>query len=92
MPSTGYGSDKKAKHTLPAGFWTFLVHSEELAVLLSATHATVQTLLTVPPPRTTKALWKEQPRWPYECPVPMTRCTAKKMNRQTACVHVVIKP
>ncbi|KAB1280733.1 60S ribosomal protein L32 [Camelus dromedarius] len=35
MPSTGYGSNKKTKHTLPSGFRKFLLHDvEELEVLL----------------------------------------------------------
>ncbi|EPY77595.1 60S ribosomal protein L32-like protein [Camelus ferus] len=35
MPSIGYGSNKKTKHTLPSGFRKFLVHDvKELEVLL----------------------------------------------------------
>nr|XP_044988725.1 60S ribosomal protein L32-like [Jaculus jaculus] len=29
MPNIGYGSNKKAKHMLPGGFWKFLVHNVE---------------------------------------------------------------
>ncbi|ELW58280.1 60S ribosomal protein L32 [Tupaia chinensis] len=40
MPNIGYGSNKKAEHTLPSGFWKFLVHSvEELEVLLLCSKA-----------------------------------------------------
>ncbi|KAB1276138.1 60S ribosomal protein L32 [Camelus dromedarius] len=35
MPSIGYGSNKKTKHTLPSGFCKFLIHNvKELEVLL----------------------------------------------------------
>ncbi|XP_036591703.1 60S ribosomal protein L32-like [Trichosurus vulpecula] len=35
MPSIGYGSNKKTKHTLPSGFKKFLVHNvKELEVFL----------------------------------------------------------
>ncbi|XP_047374281.1 60S ribosomal protein L32-like [Sciurus carolinensis] len=38
MPNIGYGSNKKAKHMLPSGFWKFLVPNiKEPEVLLMCT-------------------------------------------------------
>ncbi|XP_033014724.1 60S ribosomal protein L32-like [Lacerta agilis] len=37
MPTIGYGSSKKTKHTLPSGFRKFLVHNaKELEVLIKS--------------------------------------------------------
>lgn len=46
---------------------------------------TVLKLLTTSPQRTAKPLWKEQPSWPSESPIPMPGCAVKKMNRQLVC-------
>lgn len=46
---------------------------------------TVLRLLTTSPQRTAKPLWKEQPNWLSESPIPMPGCAAKKMNRQLVC-------
>uniref|UniRef100_A0A7N5JNF5 60S ribosomal protein L32 n=1 Tax=Ailuropoda melanoleuca TaxID=9646 RepID=A0A7N5JNF5_AILME len=95
MPNTGYRSNKKTKHVLPSGFWEFLVHNvKELEVLLMCNKSYCAETLTMSPPRITKPLWKEQPSWQSESPIPMPGCAAKKMNRQLV-VHVIfvlIKP
>ncbi|VFV27720.1 60s ribosomal protein l32-like [Lynx pardinus] len=58
MPSTGYGSVKKAKHVLPSGFWKFRVHNaRELEVLLmrSKSHC-AGIVYNVSPPETREAM------------------------------------
>nr|KAF6469828.1 hypothetical protein HJG59_011185 [Molossus molossus] len=96
MPNIGYGSNKKTKHTMPSGFRKFLVHNvKELEVLLMCSSLTVLRLLTTSPQRTAKPLWKEQPSWPLESPIPMPGCAVKKINRQIVytciCVNKTIK-
>ncbi|KAK1329856.1 hypothetical protein QTO34_010039 [Cnephaeus nilssonii] len=83
MPNIGYGSNKKAKHMLPSGFWKFLVHNvKELEVLLMCNKSHCAEIAHNVSSKNRKALWKEQPSWPSESPIPMPGCAAKKMNRQ----------
>ncbi|KAF6361700.1 hypothetical protein mRhiFer1_009928 [Rhinolophus ferrumequinum] len=86
MPNTGDGSNKKTKHMLPRGFREVLVHNvKELEVLLMCNKSYCAEIVTMSPLRTAKPLWKEQPRWPSESPIPTPGCTGKKTNRQLVC-------
>lgn len=85
------GSNRKTKHMLPSGFRKFLVHDiEELEVLLvcNKSYCTpnliVQTNLS--PPRTAKQLWREQPSWPPESPVPVAGCVVRIASTQQMCM------
>lgn len=88
--SHNVGSNRKTKHMLPSGFGKFLVHNiEELEELVySKSYYTpnliVQTDLS--PTRTAKQLWREQPSWPPESPVPVASCVVRTANTQQMCM------
>ncbi|EPY88982.1 hypothetical protein CB1_000142005 [Camelus ferus] len=76
-------SNKKIQHMLPSGFLKFLVHNvKELEVLLMCNKSYCAEIAHNVSSKNHKAMWKEQPSWPSESPVPTPGCAAKKMSRQ----------
>lgn len=87
MSNTGYGSNKKTKHMLPSGFRKFLVSSvKELDVLLLCNKPYwAEIAHNVFSKRNHTAIMEQQPSSSSKSPIPISGCTAKKMNRQVVC-------
>lgn len=67
---------------MPKGVCMFLDITQSWRCCRCATSLTMQKLLTISPPRTTKPSMKGQPSWPSELLTPTPGCAVKKMNSQ----------
>ncbi|VCW85625.1 unnamed protein product [Gulo gulo] len=90
MPNTGYQSSKITNHPLPSGIRKFLVHDvEDLQVLLMCNKSHCAEIAHNVSSKNHRAIVERAASWPSESPILMPGCAVKKMNRQTAYVHVV---
>ncbi|VCW67112.1 unnamed protein product [Gulo gulo] len=89
MPQSGYGSDKKAKHMRPNGFWKSLVHHvKELEVPLVCDKSHCAEIAHSVSSKNHKAIVERVAQLAIRITSPNASSTVKKMNKQTTSVHV----